>query len=78
MGIAMIITYQNTDNDFFDTPAITLCKILQVLNGGGTGGGGTQQVFFTTTATPTNAALPALRYPAAGGTLEQWSGAAWV
>lgn len=74
----MIITYQSTDPAYADTPAITLAKILQVLNGGGSGGGGTQQVFYTTTATPTNAALPALRYPAVGGTLEQWNGVAWV
>lgn len=74
----MIITYQNTNNDFFDTKAITLQKILQVLNAGG-GLGGTQQVFEgRSPAAPDDPTLPAVNYPLGGGALEQWDGAAWV
>jgi hypothetical protein len=53
----MIITYQSTDPAFFDTPAITLEKILQVLNGGGTGGGGSGSAQSVTSGTvdPTTA-----------------------
>lgn len=78
----MIITYQTTENAFNDTKAITLQKILQVLNGGGTGGGGglgTQQVFEgRDPAPPDDVTKPAVNYPTGGGSLTQWNGAAWV
>jgi hypothetical protein len=37
-----------------------------------------QQIYYTPTAAPTDATKPAIRFPAGGGTIEEWNGSAWV
>lgn len=78
------ITYPSTDNMHADTMEITLQKILQELNGGGSGGGASsfgQQVYMNRApAAPNNAAIPAVSYDSATGSLQHWivSSQSWV
>ena len=48
--------------------------------GGGGSGSGSQQVYTGASppAAPDDPTLPAVFYPSGGGTLSQWTGAAWV
>jgi hypothetical protein len=47
------------------------------LGGGGAAGSVAQQV-FNDEPTPTDVTKPALSFPTGGGSLSQWTGAAWV
>jgi hypothetical protein len=57
-----------------------LIVIAQAMaDGGGTGGGGTIQVYEgRDPAPPDDPTKAAVNYPVGGGSLTQWTGAAWV